>query len=56
MSAERSDFNGKPVLILRNDENDRFPFSFGLSKARKILNHLDDIKKFVEDHTKDKDE
>jgi hypothetical protein len=48
--VERSEYKGKPILILKRDENDRFPFSFGLSKARLILDNLEEIKKFVEEN------
>lgn len=48
--VERSEFKGKPVLVMKRDENDKFPFSFGLSKARLILENLDEIKKFVEEN------
>ncbi len=48
--VERSEFKGKPVLVLKRDENDKFPFSFGVSKARMILENLDEIKKFVEEN------
>lgn len=47
---ERSEFKGRPVLIIRRDENDKYPFTFGLSKARLILENLDEIKKFVQDN------
>ena len=46
---ERSEFKGKPVLVLKRDEEDRYPFSFGLSKARLIVENYDEIKKFVEE-------
>lgn len=51
--VERSEFRGKPVLVIRREENDKFPFSFGLTKARLILENLEEIKRFVEDNTKD---
>ena len=47
--VERTEFRGKPVLILKRDENDRFPFSFGLSKARLIVENFNEIRKFVEE-------
>ena len=50
MLIEESEFKGNPTLVLKNDENDRFPFSFGLSKARKILDAYEDIKAFVAKH------
>ncbi len=48
---ERSEFKGKPVLILRRDPEDKFPFSFGVTKAKLILENLEDIKKFVQDNS-----
>ena len=47
---ERSEFKGKPVLIMKRDENDKYPFAFGLSKARLILDNIEEIKKFVEEN------
>jgi len=46
---ERSEFKGKPILVIKRDENDQYPFSFGLSKARLILDNLDEIRSFVEE-------
>ncbi|HOT97261.1 MAG TPA: hypothetical protein PLG50_16560 [bacterium] len=44
------EFKGNPILTLNPDE--RFPFSFGLSKARLILAHIEEIKAFVEEYSK----
>jgi len=52
MIVEESEYRGKPVLTIKNNEQDRFPFSFGIAKAKKILESLEDIKKFVETHDK----
>ena len=52
MPAERAEFKGKPVLTLKRDENDRYPFSFGQSKAKLIIEYLDEIKKFIADTEK----
>ena len=52
MIAERSEFKGRPVLVLKRSEDEKFPFSFGLAKAKMILDHIEDIKKFVEDNEK----
>lgn len=49
--VEKSEYKGKPVLILRRDENDKYPFSFGLTKARLILENIEEIKKFVAENT-----
>jgi hypothetical protein len=40
-------YKGHPMIILNPD--DRFPFQFGLHKAKLILQHYEDIRKFVED-------
>lgn len=48
--AEKGEYQGKPILILKRNENDRFPFSFGVSKAKLIMENLDAIKKFVEEN------
>ncbi len=50
MIIERSEFKGKPLLVLKRNEEDKYPFSFGLSKARMILESIEEIKKFVEEN------
>ena len=49
MTAERSEWNSNATIVLKKNPDDKFPFSFGLGKAKLILEHLDDIKKFVEE-------
>lgn len=49
--VERGEFRGKPVLILKRSEDERYPFSFGLNKAKLIMEHIEDIKKFVEENS-----
>lgn len=49
MTAEISEYKGNKVISLREDDNDRFPFTFGYRKAVLILNHIDDIEKFVDE-------
>jgi hypothetical protein len=44
------EFKGSAILIIRNTPQDKFPFQFGVRKARLILDHIDDIQKFVETH------
>ena len=41
--VERSEYNGKPILVLRRSEEDKFPFSFGISKARLIMENIKEI-------------
>ena len=50
MPAETDEYNGNPVIILKRDENDRYPFRFGVKKAQLVLDNVDAIKKFVKDN------
>ena len=52
MPVEFDEYNGNPVIILKRDENDAYPFRFGVRKAQIILDHIEDIKKFVNKNTK----
>ena len=49
---EKNEFKGKPIIVLKRNEEDKFPFSFGLSKAKLILENIDEIRKFVEENDK----
>ncbi|MCX5679883.1 MAG: hypothetical protein NTZ95_04425 [Candidatus Omnitrophica bacterium] len=51
--VERTEYKGKPVMVIKRDENDKYPFSFGMTKAKMILENLDEIRRFVEDNTKE---
>lgn len=44
---EKSEFKGRPIIIIKRNEDDKYPFSFGLGKARLILENLEEIKEFV---------
>jgi hypothetical protein len=52
MIIEKSEFKGKPMLVLKRNEDDKYPFSFGLTKAKMMLECIEDIKKFVEENDK----
>ncbi|MCX5696800.1 MAG: hypothetical protein NTU54_02305 [Candidatus Omnitrophica bacterium] len=47
---EKTEYKGKPVLVIKRDEEDKFPFSFGLHKAKLILENIEEIKKFVQEN------
>jgi hypothetical protein len=49
---EKSEYKGKPILILKRNEDDKYPFSFGLGKAKLIIENIEEIKKFVEEGEK----
>lgn len=48
------EFKGNAVITLKRSEDDKYGFTFGLTKAKLLLEHIDDIKKFVEDNDKPK--
>ena len=47
MPAEMTEFKGNKMIRLRRSDEDKYPFQFGLSKAKLVLAHIEDIKKFV---------
>ena len=49
--VEKSEYKGKPVIIIKRNEEDQYPFSFGVNKAKLILEHLEEIKNFVEENS-----
>ncbi len=49
----RTEFKGKPVLVIKRDAEDKYPFSFGLTKAKLILENIEEIKRFVEENEKE---
>lgn len=52
MIVERSEFKGKPVLIIKRSQDEKFPLAFGITKAKMILESIEEIRKFVEDNEK----
>ena len=47
IKAEKGTFKGKAVLTLTSGPDERYPFTFGLQKAKRILACLKDIEAFV---------
>lgn len=52
MAASESEYKGNAMLVLTQGADDRFPFQFGVKKAKLILEHLEEIKQFVAKHAK----
>ena len=52
MPVEISEYNGNPVITLKRTDNDNYPFRFGVRKAQLIIEHIEDIKKFVKANSK----
>ena len=50
--VERTEFKGNKILILKRNEDDKYPFSFGIGKAKLILENLAEIEKFVKENEK----
>lgn len=48
--VEYSEYKGHKLIVLKDGETSKFPIQFGLGKAKIILQHIDAIKKFVEDN------
>jgi len=49
--VERGDYKGSPVITLKRFDSDKFPFSFGLGKAKLILEAVEDIRRFVAEYS-----
>jgi hypothetical protein len=50
--VSESEFKGNPMIVIKNDEEDKYPFQFGIKKAKLVLENIEEIKKFVEKHDK----
>jgi hypothetical protein len=47
--VEFGEFKGKKVITLKRKDDDKYPFTFGIGKAKLIIENLEEIKKFVEE-------
>ena len=47
---ETDECKGNKLIVLKRSEDDKYAFRFGLSKAKLILEHMEDIRKFVEEN------
>jgi hypothetical protein len=52
MEVTIGEYKGSPVISLPISPDGKFPFTFGLGKAKAILRYIDEIRKFVEEHDK----
>ena len=50
MTVMFDEYKGNKLIVLMRDENDIYPFKFGILKARLILDNIDEIRKFVEEN------
>ena len=45
MVVEFGEFKGNKMIIIKRDDEDNFPFQFGLGKAKLIVANIDEIQK-----------
>lgn len=50
--VSESEFKGNVMIVIKNGEEDKYPFQFGLKKAKLVLENIEEIKKFVEKYDK----
>lgn len=47
MVSEITEFKGNPIISLKRDEEDKYGLTFGIRKAKLVIEHIEDIKKFI---------
>jgi len=47
--VEFTEFKGNKIIQLKRNDEDTYPFSFGKSKAKLIVENFDAIKQFAEE-------
>ena len=50
MTAEVSEYKGHKLIQLKATADAKFPFQFGLSKAKLVLAHINEIASFVKQY------
>lgn len=50
--VEESEYKGNPMIVLRRTAEDRYPFQFGLSKAKLIVDAIEEIRAWVDKQEK----
>lgn len=48
--VSESEYKGNPMIVIKSTAEDKFPFQFGVKKAKLVLAHVEDIRKFVQKH------
>jgi hypothetical protein len=44
---EESEYKGNPMIVLKRNPDDPYPFQFGLGKAKLMLEAVEEIKAWV---------
>lgn len=55
MGVTIGEYKGSPVITLPLTADGKYPFTFGLGKAKTILKYIDEIRKFVEENDKSRE-
>ncbi len=52
MPVGYSEYKGHKLIVLKSDEESRYPFSFGKKKAKLIVENFEAIKVFAEEESR----
>lgn len=52
LPATVSEYKGNMIISLPVAGSTKYPFTFGINKAKAIVEYLDDIKKFIAENDK----
>lgn len=50
MPVKIGEYKGHKTISLMKSDDDQYPFTFGLGKAKLIVDNIDEIKKFVKEN------
>ena len=50
--VSESEFKGNKMIVIKNTEDDQYPFQFGVKKAKMVLENIEAIKAFVAKYDK----
>jgi len=48
--VSESEYKGNPMIVIKSTPDDKFPFQFGVKKARLVVENIEEIKKFLAKH------
>lgn len=46
---EYTEYKGKKIIVLKKRDDEKYPFSFGQTKAKLIVDHFKEIEKFAKE-------
>ena len=53
---ELDEYKGNKIIRIFRNEDDQYPFSFGLRKAKLVVENIDDIKEFIKNQEEEEEE